>query len=152
MRLIEFFTSLFKKKPVPPVLLKWGVSTLNPDGGTQCLPVSGSGGQASSTDWSVGLIQVGTPGVTYGMTTLVIDADPVPGWLNVQVQRYSGGIPTSGWLPSVVLSGGASHAEVNLGDVLVDGANSFQAQAAYSPNANSVPATNVRVTLTLNKK
>lgn len=146
----DFWMKLFGKKP-STIQLKWGVSVLNPDGGTQCLPVDGSGGSASSTDWSLGLQPVGTPGVMVKASKLIVSASNAPGYMNVQVQRYINGVPVGGWLPNATLTGGATQATVELGDVLVEGDASFQAQVGLSPNANSVSVNDVKVTFVLVK-
>jgi hypothetical protein len=154
--IVEFFKRLFgKKKPVPvapaTIELVWSVATLNPDGGTQCLPKAGSNGSASSTDWSVGLQPLGWPGVMYKATLLTVDADEAPGYLGVSLQRYLNGTPTPGWVPNTVLTGMLKHVELDLGGAFVEGEASIQAQASMSPNANSVPVNNVVVRMRLVK-
>jgi hypothetical protein len=154
--IVNFFKKLFgKKKPAPvapaTIELVWSVATLNPDGGTQCLPKDGTNGSASSTDWLLGQLPVGWPGVMYKASKMTIDASDAPGYLNVSLQRYIGGQPIPGWVPGAVLTEGATHVELDLGGAFVEGHTSMQAQAALSPLANSTSIHNVKVKMFLVK-
>lgn len=153
--IVNFFKKLFgKKKPTPvapaTIELVWSVGTLNPDGGTQCLPKDGTGGSASSTDWSVGLQPLGWPGVMYKATKMTVESTDIPGYLSVSLQRYLGGTPIPGWVPGTVLSG-VNATEFDLGGAFVEGEASMQAQAGFSPNVNGSPISNVKVKMFLVK-
>lgn len=150
--IVNFFSRLFGRKPKPvapaTITLTWNVPVLNPDGGTQCLGVNGP---ASSTDWSVGKQPLGWPGVMYKATKMTVESATAPGYLNVSLQRYIGATAIPGWVPGVVLTGGALSTELDLGGAFVEGEASMQAQAGFSPNANASSIVNVKVVMTLVK-